>query len=178
MIFFKNKIIKCSLTYFGPSLIQINKEETCEQIFNIPFTFYFNHSWNITHKCSCCDNSVTIINDVNNNFKNYTTISNLNSNNYDILFLQELASLFSNIILAKVDNVVYLNRKDFKYEFDFQRKQSVSLKGYTCKSCNASYLGILRIGMPILPEKSMQEGMFGSVEIEEIIEVDISEDIF
>jgi hypothetical protein len=172
-LFPKTKIQSGTLKYFGNQLIDTNLVET--KIFDlaIPANFSFNHSWDFQHNCSNCKNKVSICEDFEKKTKTFRVIDGIDSSRYNIQVITDLSSMFQKIEAIEIENITYLNRTDFNYEFEFQRKSSISLIDYCCCSCNAIYLGSIRIGYPLYPEKNLIEGELGNVVIDEILEVNV-----
>ncbi len=171
MLFSKSKIHNGVLKYFGKKLIDTNLPESEVFEFVLPLNFSFNHSWNLCHKCANCENEVSICEDFDTQTKTFKVITGINSSKYDIKVINAIIQIFNELELVEIDGVKYINRKDFNYEFEFQRKSSTSLIEYTCNACSSIYLGIMRVGYPLHPEKNLIEGKLGKVEIEEIFEV-------
>ena len=159
-----------NLSYFGKQLIETVLKETKEQNLKLPLNFSFNHSWEFQHLCLHCKEPVSIIEDFHTKTKNFIVITNLNSKHFNRSLICEIGSFFSKLDSIEIDGDIYLNRNDFDYTFDFQRKSSENLVNYNCENCNTTYLGLIRIGYPLYPEKNLPFGKLGNVEIEEIFE--------
>jgi len=167
----KGKVIAGNLHYFGLPLFKTELKETKEQNLLLPSNFSFNHSWEFQHSCSNCKKTISFQEDFHTKTKNFAVITNLNSKHYKLSLIYDLGSFFSKLSCVEIDGDVFLNRNDFDYAFDFQRKNSVNLVNYSCDNCKADYIGLVRIGYPLYPEKNLPSGKLGNVEIEEILEV-------
>jgi len=170
-LIYKDKVRTGNLHYFGKHLVQTELKETKEQNLILPSNFVFNHSWEFQHSCSNCKGPISIQEDFQTKTKNFKVITNLNSKHYNQSLIYDIGSFFSKLNCVEIDGDIYLNRNDFDYAFDFQKKSSVNLINYKCESCNVSYLGLVRIGYPLSPEKNLPFGKLGNIEIEEIFEV-------
>jgi len=42
----------------------------------------------------------------------------------------------------------------------------------TCQSCKAEYLAVVRVGLPLYPEKNLPLGKHGSLQIAQIIQIE------
>lgn len=169
----KSKINIVSLKFFGKKLIINDLIESKEGELIIPSSFKFNRSWELSHKCSNCENNVLFCDDFEKNTNSFNIINGIDSSKYNLQIIYDLASIFQLIEAIEIENITYLNRTDFKYDFEFQRKSSISLIDYKCTFCNTNYLGLFRIGIPLFPEKNLREGKLGTVSIDEIYEVNI-----
>lgn len=149
--------------------IQILKN--VKQNIKIPNQFNFNCNWKINFKCIHCENILEVGQDFEKKEIGINKIENLNSKFYNSKFLEFFLTIFDNIEIREVDNVCYINRKDFYYEFDFQRSSSVAPVYLFCNHCNSEYLLKIRIGLPQFPERNNIFGEWGKVEIDEIINV-------
>lgn len=169
----KSKINIVSLKFFGKKLINTELIESKEGELIIPSSFKFNHSWELSHKCSNCENRVKLSEDFEKNTKTFNIINGIDSSKFENQIIYDIASIFKIIKAIEIEDITYLNRTDFEYNFDFQRKSSISLTEYKCTYCNTIYLGLFRIGTPLFPEKNLTEGKLGTVSIDEIYEVNI-----
>lgn len=174
----KSKILRGTVKFFGNELIKTDLIKSEILNLEIPTNFKFNQSWEFRHNCTNCKNTVSICEDFDNNIKTFRVISCINSLSYEIEFIQDLSLIFQNIELVEIEGITYLNRKDFVYEFEFQRKSSINFINYSCNECGATYLGLIRIGYPLFPEKNLIMGRLGNVEIDGIFEVNIDVDNF
>lgn len=170
-IFSKGKIHSGVLRFSDNQVIDTTLIESKEGKLIIPLEFKFNHSWDFSHKCTNCECNVSICEYFEKKTKNFKVINGINSSKYDLQFMIDLGSMFQKIESKEIENITYLNQTDFNYEFEFQRKSSISLIEYYCNSCKTVFIGPIRIGYPLFPEKNIIEGKIGSVEIEEIFEV-------
>jgi hypothetical protein len=171
MLYSKSKIHNGVLNYFGKKLIETNLPESEVFELDIPLYFSFNHSWDLCHKCANCVNEVSICEDFEKQTRTFKFITGIDSSKYDIKVINDIIQIFNELELVEIDGVKYINRKDFNYEFEFQRKSSTSLIEYSCNACSSIYLGIMRCSYPLQPEKNLIEGKLGKVEIDEIFEV-------
>jgi hypothetical protein len=161
------------IEYYGePFLKDENIQFTNElQAHRVPVNLDFNSPWRIIHDCSNCGEEVEFIENSQKPERNYNTIKNINSNYRNIEFLNEVCSVFPNLELIELEGIRYVNRIDFDYQFDLQRKSSVELKYHICKSCNSPYLSIIRIGYPLEAEKGIKS-RFGGIEVIQITNLD------
>ena len=173
----KVSIKRIGVILYGKKIINDNLPVLRNEQRNItiPNHFKFNSNWIITFECLKCKSTLQFGQNFENNKIELTRIENLNSKSYNSTFLEIFLILFENLELNKVDNTLYLNRKDFNYEFDFQKMSSVSFLYYCCDLCSYEYLAKIRIGLPQLPERNIPFGEYGIVEIDEIINVKTSD---
>ncbi len=162
------------IDFFGKKLIdttlQIDKK--AGQKLALPFQFNFNSGWKFTHSCCNCKSDVYISENFETKNKNFKIIPNIDSSNYDISLVKRIALLFKSLDAINVDGIFYLNRNDFDYTFDFQRQSSVHLTCYYCFDCRTEYLGVIRIGYPLIPEKNIPLGKLGQIHVIEVVSLE------
>ena len=161
------------LSHYGKKLIdQLETEDfSVDEPLDVPFSFLFNSSWKIEHACLACGEVVTIEQNFDENDYALLMFRNINSSNFSHVLIEGIAAIFDSIEVVELDGVLYLNRTDFEYEFDFQRKSSIDLSHHTCPSCESHYLSIIRHALPTDPERGFEDGRAGSVEVAEIVMV-------
>ncbi|MDG1332434.1 MAG: hypothetical protein P8P74_08895 [Crocinitomicaceae bacterium] len=170
----KGTVPSVSIVLYGKQLIDdldVPALDIQEQT-AIPSSFQFNSSWRIEHECLSCGNVIGIDQDFEESTSNFTVLENVDSFNYSQQFLDNIATLFDSVELVKIQEVSYLNRLDFQYDFDFQRKSSVNITHSKCQNCKADYLGLIRVGSPMPTERGMEQGQTGTVEIADLVMVD------
>lgn len=160
--------------FFGKPLIEstVRLETKTDGEIKLPFQFSFNSGWKFSHRCCNCKSDVYIFEDFESKRKNFKVIPNINSSNFETSLIKTIASYFKNLDAVNVDSIFYLNRTNFDYQFDFQRKSSIHLTYYSCENCNSEYLGVIRIGYPLFAEKNIPFGKLGEVNIEEIVQIE------
>ena len=165
------RVSEVVLTLYGKQIIkQLEAIDYLEEErFEVPFIFSFNSSWKMQHDCLSCGNRVTIDQNYDENESTFTVLKNVDSSNYSESFIREIATLFASLELIELGDVLYLNRTDFQYDFNFQRKSSADVTHYSCQSCKVNYLALIRIGFPQAPEKGIEEGQTGRVEVAEMV---------
>jgi hypothetical protein len=166
------KINKFRIEYFGSPYLKDFEVEfySKNQILSVPSDLNFNSAWQIIHECTICSNEVKFVESGKQNERNYKTLKNIDSKSRKYEFLAEVCKIFPNLEIVKLDNVNYVNRTDFNYEYDMQRKSSVELKHYCCDFCNSDYLSIIRIGYPLEREKG-NLAMTGKINVVQITQV-------
>ena len=173
----KDKVKDGSVKFFGKNLIEtklkVNQES--DQKLTLHFQFNFNGGWQFLHDCCQCNSTISVSEDFGSNTKNFNVITNINSSTYNTNLVKYIASLFTNLQIVEIDGVIYLNRKDFEYTFDFQKKSSINLTYYKCDNCDSLYLGLIFIGYPLSPDKGLPNGRLGQIKFLEIVKMN-SED--
>jgi hypothetical protein len=124
---------------FGKALVKELVKEDIRNSSLIPVSFKFNSNWNIKFTCEKCKKEVLISEDYENQTKTFSTFSNLNSKNYSMIFLEDIAKILSNLALVVINGVSYINRVDFNYQFEFQRISSFTPSISMCTNCDTSY---------------------------------------
>jgi hypothetical protein len=157
-----------NINFFGNKIINSEILLESEENVNIPLKFKYNSSWEFYHNCLKCNLKVSFGENFDLKKNNLELINNLNSVNYKLEFLEKISYCFKDIELIEIQNVYYLNRKDFNYTHEIQRKSSISFRFYKCEKCESEYIGIIRIGYPLFPEKNLIGGDLGGVEISQI----------
>ena len=159
-----------SLNYFGEVLIDLKHEKIAplQATYKIPTELAYNSSWILTHSCLKCNCQIKIIQNYQSIDRSYTILADLNSHHHSLAKLQELCEIFDNIKLVKVNEVYYLNRIDFEYQHELQRKSSISLMKYYCPDCDSIYLAQIRIGLPVEPDKYNVKGLIGKIQVVQI----------
>ena len=172
----KGRVPHVAVFLYGKQLIENLEvgDSTSGKHVEIPTNFKFNSSWKIEHSCLSCGNSVSVDQNFEESESNFSVLKNIDSFNYARTFLNEISALFDSIELVNLDEVVYLNRTDFNYDFDFQRKSSIDLTHYSCDSCQNDYLGLIRIGFPLPPERGLETGRVGQVEVADLVMIETS----
>lgn len=172
----KGRVPHVDISMYGEQLIENLEvvDSTSHRHAEIPTSFKFNSSWKIEHSCLSCGNSVSIDQNFEKSESNFSVLKNVDSFSYARIFLNEISDLFDSIELVNLDEVVYLNRTDFNYDFDFQRKSSIDITHYNCDSCKTDYLGLIRIGFPSLPERGEETGRVGQVEVADLVVIETS----
>ena len=169
-----NHIKQINVSYYGNSLLNSNAEgsQHIPELINIPGEFEYNSSWKIIYTCNYCNQKVEFFEDFDNEKRNFKWLSRLNSKNSSDVLLTEVCKAFSRLELIEISGVKYINRCDFNYESEFQRKSSVNLLLSSCPTCGAVYLGDFKVGYPILPESNNPKGKIGKVRIEGLVGLD------
>ena len=167
------------LSHYGRKLIdQLETEDfSVHEPLDVPFSFLFNSSWKIEHTCLTCQGIVTIGQNFDENDYALSMFRNINSSNFSHVLIEGISAIFDSIEVVELDGVLYLNRTDFPYEFDFQRKSSIDISHHACPSCESHYLSIIRHGLPTDPERGFEDGRAGSVEVAEIVMVDLVDEL-
>lgn len=173
----KDKVKEGYINFFGEELIetQLKVDQENGQKLTLPFHFNFNSGWKFLHHCCQCKSKVYISEDFESKIKNFKVITNINSSTYNTNLVTYIASLFTKLKVIEIDEVTYLNRTDFEYTFDFQKKSSINITCYECDDCGTLYFGLIPIGYPLLPDKGLPNGRLGRVEFIEVIEVNSEE---
>ena len=168
------RVFQVDISRYGKKLINEldNLDFSKHERHEVPLFFSFNSSWKIEHVCLACAETVTIDQNFDENESTLSIVKNLNSANYSRSIIEEIAAVFETIEPVEIDDVLYLNRTDFQYDFNFQRKSSVDVSHYCCQSCNADYLALIRVGFPMAAERGMEDGQVGRVEVTEMVMVD------
>lgn len=169
----KGKVKSGRLRFFGPKLLKNASGESSEGMFKLPFEFCFNHSWEFQHNCINCGELTGITEDFELKSRNFEFISDVNSTNFNKSVLQDISKMFTGLYTIEVDGIMYINRSNFTYDLEFQRRSSVTLTRYNCINCDIDYTGLIRIGYPLTPERNNPTGNLGIVEIDEILEMKI-----
>lgn len=144
------------INFFGKNYLDdIDVEVIGSEVnFQLPKNLNFNSNWEIIHDCLNCENQVTFTENLENQFRNYKSIIDVNTSKRSYKFLEKVISLFPNLKIVKLNGVYYVNRTDFEYTHEIQKVSSIELKLHKCKYCYANYLSIIRIGGPIPVERS------------------------
>lgn len=167
------RVLHVNISRYGKKLIKDLEADdfSAHESADVPLVFGFNSSWKMEHDCLSCDGVVTVDQNFDKNESNLSVLKSIDSSNYSRDFLDEIATVFDTVELVEVDDVFYLNRTDFQYDFDFQRTSSVDLTHYCCASCKSDYLALIRVGFPMSPERGMEQGRAGRLEVAEIVMV-------
>jgi hypothetical protein len=170
----KNKLGNFKLYFYGSNLL--NTYPTLRQnspiVMNIPGGFEYNSSWKIEFYCSFCGRANNVYEDFDKNERNFRWLIGLNSTGTSIAFLKEVCNVFDRFKLIEITGVQYINRIDFDYKFEIQRKSSVNLLLHSCPSCKAVFLGDFKVGYPLFPEANKPKGKIGKIRIEGLIGFD------
>ena len=162
-------ITEFKIEYYGEAFLKDFNVELIDknQTLSIPTILQFNSSWKITHTCDNCHKDVVFIEDSRKPERNYNIINNINSNFRADTFLKEVCAIFPKLEQVELEGIKYINRTDFIYQFDIQRKTSVELMHHRCKNCDSDYIGIIRIGYPLERERGT-EARLGRIEVVKI----------
>ncbi len=127
----------------------------------------------IEHRCLRCSNTTVFDHNYANREFSYVLVENLNTEYFRIDILEVFVKLLDNIEVREIDNVYYLNKLDFNYEYNIQRMSSVAPVTYACVNCLAEYIAILRIGLSVNPDRGLPFGEIGRIYIGGITQVEV-----
>ena len=105
---------------------------------------------------------------------NFQQTEYLCSKYYDISFLNFVSNLFVKTKIISNEKGDFIIFENF-YEEDFPITSSIQPIFYPCKECNSEFLCLLRIGFPYPPDKGCNQGLIGTIFIDEIIQIKIDD---
>jgi hypothetical protein len=159
------------------STLIVGEYESGEHLASTPFSFLFNCSWKVEHKCCNCAQAVSFglgSQSANSDVRTHQ-FGYLCSKYYLEDFLKVFPQLFSSTELKEWEGKLFVI-SDNIFEPDYPITSSIEPMLYNCPVCNADFLARIRIGYPLLPEKNMPGGMLGKIFIDEIVYVKVDGD--
>ena len=162
--FMEQKIDYINFTSFAPVLvsnIQRSIDLVVDKKIVIPFEIEYNSGWKMDIVCKSCENQMSLEFDSETKSTNYTHLKELNSKNYSLKDLNFFSNRIPNTELFEVDGVYYLNRTDFNYVDEIQRKSAVRPILKSCEHCGCDYLIDLRIKSPMPSDRDDPFGSLG-----------------